>query len=91
VQAVLGNMFIPGWLDRYLARKAWEGQLDPEPLEPGRPDNLYSPLAADHGAHGRFDALAHGSALEARPARWKTAFALTVLAALAVGWRAGRR
>ncbi|HEX4927869.1 MAG TPA: SDR family oxidoreductase, partial [Burkholderiales bacterium] len=26
IQAVLGNMFIPGLLDRYLAKKAWQGQ-----------------------------------------------------------------
>jgi hypothetical protein len=26
-----------------------------EPEEPGRPDNLWSPLPGDHGAHGVFD------------------------------------
>ena len=69
VEAVLGNMFIPGILDRYLARKAWDGQLAAEPLAPGREDNLYRPLARDAGAHGRFDAEAHERSWQVRMAR----------------------
>jgi NAD(P)-dependent dehydrogenase (short-subunit alcohol dehydrogenase family) len=55
VKAILGNKLIPGLLDRYLARKAYEGQFGPEPLPPHRPDNLFDPVPGDHGAHGRFD------------------------------------
>ena len=69
VEAVLGNMFIPGLLDRYLARKAWGGQLDAEPLPRERPDNLYRPVEGDFGAHGRFDAEAHARSWEVRVAR----------------------
>jgi NAD(P)-dependent dehydrogenase (short-subunit alcohol dehydrogenase family) len=58
--AVWGQKFIPGWLDRYLARTAYEGQQTDEPERPRRRDNLRSPLDAkrDHGAHGSFDAMA---------------------------------
>jgi NAD(P)-dependent dehydrogenase (short-subunit alcohol dehydrogenase family) len=63
VQAILGTRIIPGLLDRLLGRTAVAGQQTREPLPAQRPDNLWSPVAGDHGAHGRFDALAHeGSA-----------------------------
>jgi NAD(P)-dependent dehydrogenase (short-subunit alcohol dehydrogenase family) len=69
VEAVLGNMLIPGVLDRYLARKAWDGQFSAEPLPPGRPDNLYRPRPGDFGAHGRFDAEAHATSWQVQIAR----------------------
>ena len=55
VQAILGTRLIPGLLDRYLGETAVSGQQTDEPLPPGRQDNLYEPVAGDHGAHGRFD------------------------------------
>jgi len=64
VQAILGQRVIPGFLDRLLGRKAVEGQQSEEPLPAGRPDNLWSPVAGDHGAHGRFDADAHASSVQ---------------------------
>lgn len=54
VRAVIGNRFLPGWLDRYLADAAWGGQMTDAPVEPGRADNLETPVDVDHGAHGRF-------------------------------------
>jgi NAD(P)-dependent dehydrogenase (short-subunit alcohol dehydrogenase family) len=65
VQSILGTRLIPGLLDRYLARTAVSGQQTDEPLPADRPDNLYTPVAGDHGAHGRFDAeaQAHSSQL----------------------------
>jgi NAD(P)-dependent dehydrogenase (short-subunit alcohol dehydrogenase family) len=95
VEAVLGNMFIPGILDRYLARRAWEGQVTSEPVPPGRPDNLYHPVERDLGAHGRFDAEAHASSWQVEAARHRgligVAAGLTA-AAMALGfWRLRRR
>jgi NAD(P)-dependent dehydrogenase (short-subunit alcohol dehydrogenase family) len=58
VQAILGQRFIAPLLDRMLARKAWEGQFSEAPLPPEREDNLYRPVPADQGMHGRFDAVA---------------------------------
>jgi NAD(P)-dependent dehydrogenase (short-subunit alcohol dehydrogenase family) len=91
IEAVLGNMFIPGLLDRYLARKAWEGQLDRQPLPPGRPDNLYRPVAGDFGAHGRFDGEAHRSSWQVQLARHPALVGLAAGLTLLAGWGAVRR
>jgi NAD(P)-dependent dehydrogenase (short-subunit alcohol dehydrogenase family) len=64
VKAILGQRVIPGFLDRLLGSKAVEGQQSAEPLPAGRPDNLWSPVAGDHGAHGRFDESAHASSVQ---------------------------
>lgn len=53
VQAILGNRLIPGLLDRYLARKAWDGQMTGEPATE-REGNLFEPVSGDFGARGRF-------------------------------------
>jgi NAD(P)-dependent dehydrogenase (short-subunit alcohol dehydrogenase family) len=58
VQAIIGTRLLPGLLDRILGRTAVDGQQTPEPLPVDRPDNLWQPVAGDHGVHGRFDAQA---------------------------------
>jgi short-subunit dehydrogenase len=52
----------PGLGNQFAARGAWEEQLSDRPLQPGRPVNLYDSADAsrDFGAHGTFDAKAHG-------------------------------
>lgn len=55
VKAIVGNKFIPGLLDHYLARVGYESQQMSEPIAPDRPNNLFEPLPCDYGAHGRFD------------------------------------
>lgn len=45
-----GQRLVPGWLDRLLARQAWEGQFGDEPVGPERPDNLYEPVDVNPGA-----------------------------------------
>lgn len=62
VQAILGQRVIPGLLDRYLARRAWEDQTTDD-VPPGHApthvrDNVDAPLPGDRGAHGPFDARA---------------------------------
>ena len=57
-KAILGQKFIAGLLDRYLARIGYRAQQDDRPVPPGRPDNLDTPLPGDRGAHGGFDAEA---------------------------------
>lgn len=84
VQAILGNKVIPGWLDWHLARTAVDGQHTDEPLPEGREDNLYSPVAGDHGAHGRFDDEAIDSSLQWRLSRHRWAWTGTVLMLLAI-------
>jgi NAD(P)-dependent dehydrogenase (short-subunit alcohol dehydrogenase family) len=57
VQAIVGQMLAPGWLDRLLVRKAWDGQMTDE-AEPGHADALFEPVPALHRIHGRFGAQA---------------------------------
>jgi short-subunit dehydrogenase len=56
VKAIVGNALAPGVVDRYLARNGYDAQQTEEPLDPGRPDNLFQPVAGVQGAHGPFDA-----------------------------------
>src|SRR5437773_6975287 len=55
VKAITGNKIAPGLLDHYLGGTGYDSQQTAEPVEPNRPDNLWKPVAGDHGAHGRFD------------------------------------
>ena len=55
VKAILGERVIPGYLDRYLAKRGYAGQQTDEPADPDRPHNLWEPVPGDHGAHGVFD------------------------------------
>ncbi len=54
MEAILGTMVAPSFLDRLLASRAWEGQMTGEPGDASRPDNLFEPVPGDRGAHGRF-------------------------------------
>lgn len=87
VQAILGTRIIPGLLDRKLGRSAWSGQQTDEPLPPDRPDNLWQPVAGDHGAHGRFDQKAHAFS----PQAWATTHRGLALGAAALALLAARR
>lgn len=55
VMAVEGNKIAGVWLDRYLAKTGYASQQTDEPSDPSQPDNLFTPVAGDHGARGRFD------------------------------------
>ena len=55
LKAVFGNKFVPGYIDRRLAREGYSSQQTREPADPDRPDNLWEPAPGDWGAHGRFD------------------------------------
>jgi NAD(P)-dependent dehydrogenase (short-subunit alcohol dehydrogenase family) len=59
VMAILGQRLAPGFLDRYLAARAWQSQRtrDVPPRHPleHREDNVDAPIAGDRGAHGAFD------------------------------------
>lgn len=55
VEAIVGQMFIPGLLDRYLGDTGYKAQQRDEPDSPDRPNNLWHPVAGTHGARGPFD------------------------------------
>ncbi len=58
VKAIVANKIAPGLLDHILARNGYQSQQYDGPEDPNRPDNLWEPVAGDHGAHGAFDARA---------------------------------
>jgi NAD(P)-dependent dehydrogenase (short-subunit alcohol dehydrogenase family) len=91
-KAVVGNNLFPRYADRYLAKHGVDAQMIDEP-EDARPDNLWEPLAGDHGAHGVFDDRARKISIEMelnkrRP--WVLA-AAALAAALATGLLARAR
>jgi short-subunit dehydrogenase len=89
IKAIVGQLFIPGALDRYLARVAWNAQTTAA-LPAPRKDNLDSPLPGDHGAHGIFDAEARRSSVEVWLRTHPRAVSLGAVALL-VGGLAGAR
>ncbi len=85
VQAIVGNKLAPGLLDHYLGRHGYAAQQTGEPEDPNRPDNLWQPLAGDHGAHGVFDSRAHSRSYQA----WADLHRSTLGLAAAAGAAAG--
>ncbi|MGC9499491.1 SDR family oxidoreductase [Streptomyces sp. WG7] len=95
VATLLGQKFVPGLLDRYLARTGYDSQQTDEPVDPSRPVNLWKPpddtAPADYGAHGLFDDESHARSLQFWLSRHRRPLALaatvtgTVVAALADG------
>jgi hypothetical protein len=55
IKTVLGNLLLPGYVDRVLAETAYEGQQYDGLVAPDRRDNLWEPVPNDFGAHGDFD------------------------------------
>jgi NAD(P)-dependent dehydrogenase (short-subunit alcohol dehydrogenase family) len=61
---LMANKFFPGFGDWYLAQTAYKSQQTAEPADPNAPNNLWKPVAGDHGAHGAFDNIAKSSSRE---------------------------
>jgi NAD(P)-dependent dehydrogenase (short-subunit alcohol dehydrogenase family) len=57
VGTLIADKFIPGLLDRYLARTGYDSQQTPDRRDPDQPRNLWHPAdeSTDFGAHGAFD------------------------------------
>jgi short chain dehydrogenase len=64
IRTIVGNSVAPGLVDRFLARNGYEAQLTDEPIDPGRPDNLFEPLPGTQAAHGPFDERARPRSLQ---------------------------
>ena len=54
LKVILGNMVLPGFLDRYLAKVAFKGQETTQPVSSDRKDNLMDPVHSLHRTRGRF-------------------------------------
>ena len=92
VLLILANTIVPAFLTRYLAWTAVSAQQTPEPVEPGRQDNLERPVTALHRTRGSFSAEARQRAplVPGDLARLAT-FALGALLCVALGAGLGRR
>jgi NAD(P)-dependent dehydrogenase (short-subunit alcohol dehydrogenase family) len=92
VATIVGNRVAPGLLDRYLAATGYDAQQTDAAEDPTRPDNLWEPVAGDHGAHGAFgDRAAEWSPqLWASTHRGATIAAIVAAAAVALLLRTAR-
>jgi hypothetical protein len=61
-----------------------KAQQRPERVQPDRKDNLFEPVAGDHGAHGSFDSEAVDSSAELWMTEHKKELGLAALGAAAV-------
>lgn len=53
-KSIIGQKLFPGFLDRYVARKAWEGQFTDSDSDPQQAHNLFDPVEKFHSEHGPF-------------------------------------
>ena len=85
VLTILGNKVAPWLAERRLARTGVDSQQIPgEPLDPERRVNLWEPIAAEEGAHGRFDGEAKARSFQLWVTRHRRGLAAAGLAASAV-------
>lgn len=54
-KAIWGEKFVPGYIDRVLARNGYASQQYDGPVSTDRQNNLWEPVPGDWGAHGDFD------------------------------------
>lgn len=85
VKAILGNKVFPGLLDRYLGRTGFDAQQTDQPRPPDQPDNLWTPVPGDAGAHGTFAARAHAHSLQTWLTLHRQSVGLAAALALAGG------
>ena len=92
VKALLGQMLVPGYVDRVLAKSGYESQQydGARPVE--QPDNLEHPLPGDWGAHGDFDARSRARSWHLWLVMNKTplVWAAITLSIVALGFRRAR-
>jgi len=88
-KAIWVNKFIPGLIDRYLARTGYDGQQSDQPADSSSPNNLWQPVAGDYAAHGRFDKYAKPGTVQLWVTLYREPIAMGVLAACL--WACRRR
>ena len=88
VQAIIGDKFIPGLLDHYLAWIGYDAQQTREPVPSDRMNNLFTPLPGDFGARGEFSDRAINYSFQSWVNRYRDWLALGGLAMAACWWQA---
>ena len=85
-KTIIANSVLPGVLDRFLAKKAVDGQQTSDPVEPWRRDSLFTPLGPAHRTRGSFSKEAgHGAMLLPEPLARVGVVALGAAAFFALG------
>ena len=66
IKTIIGQRLIPGFLDHYLAHRAFSSQQSATPLPSDRPENLFKPLddERDYGAEGMYEGQSHEHSLQ---------------------------
>lgn len=86
VEAIVGQKFIPGLLDRYLGDTGYKSQqIQGEPQDPNAPNNLYEYVPGIHSARGKFDDRSTRTSAEVCFTIHRQWFALGAAALMAVG------
>jgi short-subunit dehydrogenase len=91
IRAIVANRIAPGLLDRYLGRTAYQAQQEARPADADRPVNLWSPVAGDWEARGRFSDRAIDSSAAMWASRHRRAITIGAAAALAAATVAALR
>jgi len=84
IEAVWGNKVASSLMDEYLAATGFKSQQRPERVQPDRKDNLFEPVAGDHGARGSFSDEAVDSSAELWISEHKKELGIAALGAAAV-------
>lgn len=71
VLAILGAKVLPGFLDWFLGKTGYDGQMTDEPRESDE-DYLFETVPGDHGSHGDFDAVSQDRALTLTATTYRT-------------------
>lgn len=82
-KAIVGNKFIPNFIDHYLAKKGLDAQQCNGSADPNRKNNLFESVDGPYGAHGDFDARAKNFSLFFWLSKYRAIFWLLVLAVAA--------
>lgn len=96
LKAIVAQMLIPSFVDRFLADKGKSSETSKQPSDPDRPDNLFEAGRGDPGAHGRFDDRSSRRAFPFNPTWLRagaaaTAAIATLVAAYAISNRGKNR
>jgi short-subunit dehydrogenase len=83
IKAIMANRIAPAFADRYLSTHGYTGQLTQQKQPAGAPDNLFTPVAGNYAAHGRFDSQARTRSWERFSSRHRLGVAAALVGVLA--------
>jgi hypothetical protein len=86
VEAIIGQKFFPGLLDRYLGKTGYKSQqIQNEPRDPNAPNNLYDYVPGLHSARGKFSDRSKRTSAEVFFSLHREWFAFGALAVAGLG------